>query len=85
MSNKKQLYSQCLLKKGNIEQTSWIPEKFAHVGKILKLKNEDDKWSNGWIVCFVGNTDEHIDSPQIAIREHRKRTGDSLPKLPKIT
>ena len=81
--SKKTLYSQCTLQKNNIVQISWIPERFAKVGKILKLKSENDIWDNGWVVTFVGNTDEHIDSPQVAIREHRKRTGDSLPKYNK--
>jgi hypothetical protein len=29
--------------------TSWIPEGFAKVGKVLKLKDED-----GWVVSSIG-------------------------------
>lgn len=35
-------------------KTSWIPEKFAVVGKVLKLK-EDDVWEDGWEVVHVGS------------------------------
>ena len=36
---------QCKLQKGTLVQYSWIPEKFAKVGKYIKLKND-----NGWKV-----------------------------------
>ena len=42
-------YRQCRLQRWNIHQTSWIPEKFAVVGKFLKLHEE-----NGWQVKEVG-------------------------------
>jgi hypothetical protein len=61
-------------------RTSWIPAKFAKVGSPLKLK-DDNVWTNGWIVEWAGATDEIPDEPRKAIREHRKRTGDSLPKI----
>lgn len=43
--------TQVRLRKGNIEQVSWIPSKFAVKGKFLKLKEED-----GWEVVEVYNT-----------------------------
>ena len=42
-------YKQCILRKGNIQTTSWIPEKYAKVNKVLKLKAVD-----GWKVIEVG-------------------------------
>ena len=45
-------YTQCLLKRGKSTQTSWIPGKFAHIGKFVKLKDED-----GWKVCEVFSTE----------------------------
>jgi len=48
---------QCWLKQHNqiydTSTTSWIPEKFAKLGKILQLKNLNG-WSNGWEVISVG-------------------------------
>ena len=40
---------QCILRKGVKEQTAWIPVKFAIVGKILKLEDDD-----GWKVISTG-------------------------------
>ena len=43
------------IRKGhNVVTISWIPETFAKKNKILRLKNEDGKWINGWIVEKVG-------------------------------
>lgn len=81
--SKKTFYRQCrLVKEGRLFQVSWLPEKFAVVGKILKLRNEDNnEWDNGWLVTSAG--DNRVDEPPYAdamIRGHRKNTGDSLPK-----
>jgi hypothetical protein len=48
-------YRQCqLIKKsikyGHVLTCSWIPEKFAKRGKIVKLKDDD-----GWEVTIVGS------------------------------
>jgi len=45
---------QCVLNKDNIYQTSWIPEKYAKMGKWLKLKM-DGKWEDGWQVIERGH------------------------------
>jgi hypothetical protein len=31
-------------------RTSWIPEVFAKVGNILKLRAKDGRWTDGWRV-----------------------------------
>ena len=46
-------YVQCILKKGKTTQTSWIPEKYAVVGKYLEL-HDGDIWKNGWQVKSIG-------------------------------
>jgi hypothetical protein len=83
---KKTKYRQCeLIKKtseGEVRQTSYIPEKYAIKGKVLKLL-KNDIWDNGWLVVFAGDLiDEPPDWKQ-AIRVHRDNTGDSEPKVAK--
>jgi len=75
------LYTQCTLRKKNTYQVSWIPAKFGKVGQVVKLKTKDDKWDDGWVVETAGEPDVLPDDSRKAIREHRKRTGDALPKI----
>jgi hypothetical protein len=68
------------------EQTSWIPEEFAVVGKVLKLKNADGIWDNGWIVQTAGQNrvaENMLPDYHSEIKGHRKATGDALPKQKK--
>jgi hypothetical protein len=30
--------------------TSWIPKRYAVVGRFIKLKSEDGSWEDGWKV-----------------------------------
>lgn len=54
-NNKRTFYSvQCRLERGKSYIVSWIPEKFAIKGKVLKLKNDFDKWEDGWCVMECG-------------------------------
>jgi len=39
---------------GTTTTTSWIPEKFAKMGKYLELRNSNGEWVNGWKVVSVG-------------------------------
>jgi hypothetical protein len=59
-------YRQCCLERKGTRTTSWIPEEFAKVGKVLKLKEED-----GWVVKSVG---DRLDGEMANKRsvEHRK-------------
>lgn len=43
---------QCVLERHNTQLVSWIPERFAVQGKILKIKTCEG-WSNGWSVKTV--------------------------------
>jgi uncharacterized membrane protein YGL010W len=57
--NKTDYYCQCTLEKYAKNYTatkvSFIPEQFAFAGNVLKLKNEDGEWVEGWIVQLVGH------------------------------
>jgi hypothetical protein len=78
-------YKQCGLQKttsaGHISQVSWIPTKYAILNQVLKLKDENDKWEDGWLVTTVGTEviEEAIDLHK-AVKMHRKATGDSMKK-----
>ena len=79
---KKTTYKQCVLRKANRWQTSWIPAKFAKVGGILKIKDDCDQWEDGWVVEHVGSESEEPADVHKAIKVHRRATGDSLPRIP---
>jgi hypothetical protein len=80
-------YTQCQLRKPgkhpkefDVVMTTWIPSNLAKRGNVLKVKDEHNDWSDGWIVEETYSTAEDPPNPHQMIREHRKRTGDSLPK-----
>lgn len=80
-------YRQCRLSKkiptGEKRQMSWIPEEFAVLNKVLKLRDSDGKWEDGWVVTEASQTRlAHQDVPDYhdGIKSHRKATGDALPK-----
>lgn len=82
----KTYFCQCRLSKKNgnastTSQVTWIPEKFAKIGDMLKLKN-NDVWVDGWKVESVGGRLEEamLPDPHNDIKAHRKSTGDSLRK-----
>jgi hypothetical protein len=47
-------FRQCELKNKNKIIISWIPERYAKTGKLLKLKN-NDVWEDGWLVNKIYN------------------------------
>lgn len=49
-------YKQCHLKRKNAHHTAWIPEKFAVVGKFIKIKKDENTWEDGWEVMSDGGT-----------------------------
>ena len=55
-------------------QTSWIPKKYAIVGKYVRLKtdNEDRPWDDGWEVMETGT---ELDSKTVTERsmDYRKQ------------
>ena len=46
-------YKQCKLQRKTSFVTTWVPKKFAILGKFLKIK-EGDVWEDGWKVISVG-------------------------------
>ncbi len=85
--SKEHYFRQCRLKKltekGYLEQTSYIPEPFCVVGKIIKLRSENI-WVDGWQVIEASDVRvEDSDLPDLhkEIRGHRKNTGDSMEKV----
>ena len=73
------MYTQCLISKGNKTQVSWIPKKFALKNKVVKLK-VDGKWDDGWLIKEVYTEGLITQTSEQAVKKHKKRTGDSLPK-----
>jgi len=86
MSKKTVKYCQCYMERktrtGISTMVSYIPEKFAKVGGVVKLKDDYGHWTNGWVVLSAGEPTEIPDTPEQMIRRHRDNTGDSLPKEP---
>ena len=77
-------YRQCTMRRpisrGSVVTTSFIPQQYAKLGRVLKLKDADDGWVDGWVVERVGvSVIEAGELPDYrkAIRNHRKSTGDS--------
>jgi hypothetical protein len=82
-------YKQCRLTKkhenGYWQQVSWIPEQFAVKDKVLKLKDSDGVWENGWVVTGAGTNrlaENMLPDYHVLIKGHRKMTGDAEPKKP---
>lgn len=85
-------YRQCRLEKpvptGIIQQTAWIPEQFAKLGRSLRIRVRG-AWDHGWIVAWVGQGRNEtlvvpdgfggLPDPHRQIKAHRRNTGDALP------
>ena len=53
MSGHSHYYVQCRLTRGSARQTAWLPEKFAAVGRTIRLT--EGHWSeDGWQVAGIG-------------------------------
>jgi hypothetical protein len=77
----KKTYKQVDLQKGSTFTTVWIPSQHAVVGNILRIKLED-----GWEVIEVYDKEceyDEIVHVHSAVRKHRQRTGDDIPKQKK--
>ena len=77
-------YRQCRLVKqtqtGELQQVSWIPDRFAVVGKVLKLRADDKTWDNGWVVQSAGHNRLSVDQvPDFheMSKAHLRATGDA--------
>lgn len=68
------LMKQCRLVRKHDDQAidvlvSWIPDKFAKKGKLLKLKQNDGRWEQGWVV-------DHVYSQCMLYDEVKERSQD---------
>jgi hypothetical protein len=81
---KKVFYRQCRLVKkienGELQLVSWIPEPHAVTGRIVKLRDDDGAWDDGWVVVGAGENrlpaDQVPDFHQIS-KAHLRATGDA--------
>lgn len=82
------MYRQCklvrLFNNTQEEIVSYIPNKYATVGKYIKLLM-DDIWIDGWKVISVGEKTDIIPDIHKRIKGHRKSTGDSMRKSNNIS
>lgn len=65
-------YQQCELerkeKESTIHTVAYIPEEFAAVGKVVKIKDkENDTWQDGWKVTF--SSSEKVEASIVETRE----------------
>lgn len=73
-------YRQCRLVKrirnGEMIQVSYIPAEFAREGHVVKLREADGSWDDGWVIRLVGNslTDEQLTALDIAHRRFERET-----------
>lgn len=84
MARKKSFYRQCRLTKtvgvATCVMVSWIPDRFAMVNKVLRLRDEDKVWDDGWVVRVVGSGRRHEDDlPDFheLSKAHLRATGDA--------
>ena len=69
--SKETFYRQCVLNRKGTGTVSWIPERFAEVGKVIKLKRKrDNKWEDGWNVKVVGKTRMSEEKMEGLSRQH---------------
>jgi len=75
-----ELYRQCRLGKkirdGESIQTSYIPAEFAKEGRIVKLREDDGGWDDGWVIRLVGGTltEEQLTTLELAHRRFGRAT-----------
>lgn len=70
-------YVQCELQKGNKIDTSWIEERFAVIGKFVRMKKLDtDEWDEGWVVMktYGSVSEEQAKHMRDLYKHHRKAT-----------
>ena len=70
------MFVQCNLQKGNVTEVSWIPERYAVIGKFLKIKNNKGEWEDGWQVTatFGKRLETEVIAASQFYRHHREAT-----------
>ena len=75
-----ELYRQCRLVKkirgGETIQTSYLPAEFARVGRIVKVRDTDGAWDDGWVIRVVGGslTEDQLTALERAHRRFERET-----------
>jgi len=76
-------YYQCDLERGTERRTAFIPERYAVVGKTIRLR-VNGSWEIGWNVVrsYVESRTPEAKLPHAPalVRQHRRATGDALRK-----
>ena len=75
------MFQQCLLQNGNTLRTSFLPRKFAVIGMLLRLRDRNGAWEDGWVVQRKFALVEAAPDARRSVRQHEKSTGDALPRL----
>jgi hypothetical protein len=57
--SKERYYCQCSMSRGNVHTIAYLPEKYAVLDKVLKIKQADESWEDGWVVKSVGERKPH--------------------------
>lgn len=70
------MMTQCSLERCGTRIVSWLPAKFAKLGKVLKLKNSAGNWDDGFLVKGVYATESRnvVAKMSVAHNKHRKHT-----------
>ena len=69
------MYRQCTLKKklskGVKTTTTFLPTEFSIVEKVIKLKDNNGEWDDGWVVESVSKEEYDSDYITILSGQHR--------------
>lgn len=77
-------YRHCRLVKpvatGEKVVVSWIPDQFAELGRVVKLKDDNGQWEDGWVVREVWS--ERLPASEVPdfhelSKAHLRATGDA--------
>lgn len=74
----KTYYRQCKLAKGDTKRIAWIPSKFAKFGTVIKIKDDNGEWNDGWTVEHVSmkETDEEFLVKHERDYKHQREVSD---------
>jgi len=72
-------YTQCKLTRNNESLVTWIPSQHAVVGRKLWVDVGENR-EYGWEVGEVFSEGDKPEPHWQLSREHKKKTGDSIPK-----
>ncbi len=71
-------YIQCGLVKGCLYQVSFLPSRHAVKGNVVKLREENGVWNDGWKVVWIGCKSKSLD---MLAEDRRVRKESGIAKL----